>query len=145
LLLDVDYRSRSDEQPTADEYQARFPQDSNLVSDVFEELSTDAAVTETSPSPCATIFREQTLPCQFGDYELLEVLGEGGMGVVYRARQGTPDRIVALKIIRPDRLAVIASEQREKVIERFRAETQAAASLEHENIVPVYQVGQIHA
>lgn len=132
LLLDVDYRGRSDEHPSEDDYRARFPQDSNLVSDVFEELSTGAAATETSPSPSATASRGPTLPCQFGDYKLLEVLGKGGMGIVYRARQQTPDRIVALKIIRPDRLGVMALEQREKVIERFRAETQAAASLQHD-------------
>lgn len=143
LFLDVDYRSRSDKQPSEDDYRARFPQDSELVSDVFEELSTGAAATETSPLLSTSISGQHTLPCQFGDYGLQEVLGEGGMGIVYCARQKTPDRTVALKIIRPDRLAVIASEQREKVIERFRAETQAAASLEHEHIVPVYEVGQI--
>lgn len=143
LLLDVDYRSRGEEHPSEDEYRARFPQDSQLVSDVFEELSTGAALSETSPYASAPGSRRQTFPCQFGDYELLEVLGEGGMGIVYRARQRTPDRIVALKIIHPDRLAAGGSEKREKAIERFRAETQAAASLEHGHIVPVYEVGQI--
>ena len=47
LLLDLDYRNRSDEHPTEDEYQERFPQDNQLVSDVFEELSTGAALTMT--------------------------------------------------------------------------------------------------
>jgi len=143
LLLDLDYRSRSDDLPREGEYQARFPQDIQLVSDVFRELSTGAAVTETGPSPAAPVSCGQILPRQFGDYELLEVLGEGGMGVVYRARQQTPDRIVALKIIRPDRLAAVAPERREKVIERFHVETQATANLEHAHIVPVYEVGQI--
>ena len=143
LLLELDYRSCSDEHPTPDEYQARFPQDSQLVSDVFEELSTGAALAETISLDRAPARGQQTLPRPFGDYELLEVLGEGGMGIVYRARQQTPDRIVALKIIRPDRLAAVASEQREKAVKRFRAETQAAASLEHEHIVPVYEVGEI--
>jgi eukaryotic-like serine/threonine-protein kinase len=143
LLLDLDYRSRGDDPPSEDEYRARFPQDSELVRDVFEELSTDAAVTETNPHRSVPISHGPTLPCQFGDYELLEVLGEGGMGVVYRARQQTPERIVALKVIRPDRLAAMAFQQRERVIERFRAETRAAASLEHDHIVPIYEVGQI--
>ncbi len=143
LLLELDYLKNSGDHLTLDEYQARFPQDSQLVSDVFKQLSTDAAVCETSPSSSAPVTRQRNLPCQFGDYELLDVLGEGGMGIVYRARQRTPDRVVALKIIRPDRLAGLASERREQAIERFRAETQAAASLEHEHIVPVYEVGQV--
>ena len=62
LLLDLDYRSRSDEQPTADEYQARFPQDSQLVSDVFEKLSTDAAVGETISSPAGSFCRPERSP-----------------------------------------------------------------------------------
>ena len=107
LLLELDYRGRSAEQPTPDEYQARFPGDSQLVSDVFEQLSTGAAAGDTAPHRPAWVSLRQTLPAAFGDYELLEVLGEGGMGVVFRARQRTPDRVVALMIIRPDRLAVV--------------------------------------
>ena len=143
LLLELDYRSRSDERPTPDEYQARFPQDSQLVSDVFEQLSTGVAAGDTAPHRPAAVSLRQTLPAAFGDYELLEVLGEGGMGIVFRARQRTPDRVVALKIIRPDRLAAVLPGERHKAVERFRAEVQAAARLEHENIVPVYDAGEI--
>lgn len=75
-------------------------------------------------------------------YELLEELGRGGMGIVYRARQLTADRIVALKIVRGDVLDTLPSGTRANTLERFRHEARLAASLEHENLVTVYEVGE---
>ena len=85
----------------------------------------------------------QLAPGRFGNYELLAEIGRGGMGVVYRARQCTADRIVALKVIRRDRLEALPRDSQTSALDRFRHEAQAAARLEHENIVTVYEVGEI--
>lgn len=81
------------------------------------------------------------IPRLIGDYELLEELGRGGMGIVYRAKQRSVNRLVALKVIRPDRLASMTPTTRRKIIERFRTEAEAAARINHDNLVTVYEVG----
>jgi len=72
----------------------------------------------------------------FGDYELLEPIGQGGMGVVYRARWRRLDRIVALKMIRTGPWSAPAD------VQRFRAEADVVATLDHPNIVPIYDIGR---
>lgn len=79
----------------------------------------------------------------FGDYALISPLGQGGMGVVYKARQKSADRLVALKIIRPDRMSSMTEVTQRRMVDRFRAEAHAAARLQHDNLVTVYDVGEI--
>ncbi|QEG02884.1 Serine/threonine-protein kinase PknB [Stieleria maiorica] len=79
----------------------------------------------------------------FGDYELLRQIGAGGMGVVYKARQKSANRIVAVKLIRPDQLSMLTPERAETWKKRFRAEAQAAARLDHDHVVTIYEVGEV--
>src|SRR5262249_37310701 len=80
---------------------------------------------------------------RFGGYEIIKELGRGGMGIVYHARQLSPEREVALKVIRTDRLADLSADERRQWLERFRREAQLIASLEqHPNLVTLYDVGE---
>src|SRR5437879_8329231 len=70
------------------------------------------------------------------DYEIEGELGQGGMGIVYQARQICLNRLVALKMIRPDAPAGVDE------LARFRREAEAVAQLQHPNIVQVYEIGE---
>jgi hypothetical protein len=98
-----------------------------MLRSVFEESGVDGA---TGPPP------KPSLPRRFGAYELLDEIGRGGMGVVYRARQQTLDRIVALKLL----LGGMYSS--EAMLRRFQVEAAAAAALRHPGIVAIHDYGE---
>jgi serine/threonine protein kinase len=98
-------------------------------------LKSETVFTGDEPAAQAPLPPEQIAP-HFPQLEILECLGRGGMGVVYKARQKTLNRLVALKLLAPERV------DDPKFAERFAREAQALAALSHPNIVTIYDFGQ---
>jgi nitrous oxidase accessory protein NosD len=127
LLLDVHYRRRRGQSPGADDYAAGCPADVEAIRAALAEVSTDP-----TPDDQATT----DAPLLAGRYQVLEQLGQGGMGTVFRARDAKLDRPVGLKML-PEGTAPDAD-----AVRRFRREAKALARLSHPGIIQAYDSGE---
>ncbi|GIW97265.1 MAG: hypothetical protein KatS3mg111_0598 [Pirellulaceae bacterium] len=127
VVLDVDYRRRAGESPSADEYVQRFPEFAEAIRQALDEAPSQGQFHPPTADELAPLF--PTL-------EIIELLGAGGMGAVYKARQVGLDRLVALKIL-PDEFA-----HDMQFALRFTREARALARLNHPHIVSLYEFGQ---
>lgn len=155
--IEVFWRRQLEENPALAEYIERFPDARAAIGYLFQtdETYVIPSRSETSRAqetvmdrPATDLHSERKFESTqairiLGNYHLIDEIGRGGMGIVYRAWQPSADRFVALKVIRRDRLQSLSRQQRINVIHRFRHEAQAAGRIEHDHIVTVYEVGEV--
>lgn len=135
-------RARFAKEPGFEEYHERFPDLEISGASLTEtDLALSAGSREEIERARGGDEREPQLG-SFGEYELLEEIGRGGMGVVFRARQRNIKRIVALKVIRAKPIIPTNQAGLTVELERFKTEASITANLEHDHIVTVYDVGE---
>lgn len=137
LEQEIRARLRTPYPPSVAEYEQRFPDFCSSHATLLRLVhGRDTEIEEKSGyGPATALDRDRT----FGKYELLDVLGRGGMGVVYRARQAQTDRQVAIKIAGN---SLSHPEFGKELSRRFQTEIRAAANVSHENVLPIYDVGE---
>ena len=123
------------EHPEVEEYIQRHPQHAGVIQNLFASLQFIRLSNTDAAKLALTTTAEIQSEGQLGDFRIVREIGRGGMGVVYEAVQISLGRRVALKVL-PFAAALDA-----KHLQRFKNEAQAAAGLQHSNIVPVYHVG----
>jgi WD40 repeat protein len=150
ILLDIHYRRLAGQTCLVADYDSRFLDlDPTWLEGVISGRTGDSSISTVSHQPEAvadaltTTKNGETIPLlptgslqSFGDYEIRGVIGESGMGVVYKAWQRSLNRFVAVKTIRHGRGLSRSA------VERFRAEAEMAAHLDHPNILPIYEVNE---
>jgi eukaryotic-like serine/threonine-protein kinase len=144
IALELELRRDAGESPRPREYLDRFSGHAREIEAAFAGVDTGTlagaatvAHLGTADATVVSVKRpSEEILQEFGDYELIEEIARGGMGVVVRARQKSLNRIVALKMILSGRFAS------DEETQRFRLEAELAANLDHPNIVPIYEVGE---
>ncbi len=148
LAIEVSYRTRRGQCPTASEYRTRFPEYAVLIEEAFAALSSvgPAAPPGSTPPvpdplpttvPQAATFPDGALASRAGRYEIEGEIARGGMGAVLRARDPDLNRLLAVKVLRADYRGHPELER------RFREEAQITGQLQHPGIPPVHEVGRL--
>lgn len=153
LAIDLEYRTKRGESPRVDDYVQRLAADAETVQSVFAECGIDCTCPAGSHESAGAGQGEGPQPAspegylslkagtEIGNYTIIRLIGQGGMGAVYQAEHRRMRRKVALKMISP------AALKHPEALQRFHREAEAMARLEHPNIVTAHdadQAGDIH-